>query len=629
MCRRKLIILLTVLSLSVLVMTVNHYWAEGEETKEEYSGMGGQIQQQQENSFHEVAHSVEASKTEDDKQSEHKQAEEEEDQQQQPKVVFQQKEVNKKDGQADPEQSTESVISSDGTRYIPHHRVFHLDLKGAPPKMSYIKSMLPVLKEAGATALLVEYEDMFPFWGALRNVSAKNAYTQKDVQNLQKWAAQNDMIVIPLVQTFGHLEFVLKLDEFKSLREVPIYPQSLCPSQDKSWTLVTEIIDQVLSLHPESAWLHIGCDEVYQLGQCSVCSEKLMSANNNPNFSGGYQDGKTLFLQHVKRVGEYVRHEKRVLPIIWDDMLRTIPAHILHDSKLGSVVEPMVWVYVEDVDRFVDSLTWANYGEVFTHIWAASAFKGAFGERLYAVNVQRHVANNLAWLEVMRRETLSSSRLSFRGLVLTGWSRYDHFAVLCELLPVAVPSLILNLVIITRGAHDYEAVRLSHKLLQCGSQKPMLTAQELRRNPQQWEAHRCRFAGSGLLGLLSSYNMNRREVESAAERIKNRDGWMTEYNVQHSYSSPWRVHESIKSVAYLPGALKTMEQQMAKSLSHFFDNHTVNEWLEQHIQPLLKQVDELMAMAKSLTVNVSWPRRPLDDATNKTNNNYNNNNNNN
>ena len=27
---------------------------------------------------------------------------------------------------------------------------------------------------------------------------------------------------------------------------------------------------------------------------------------------------------------------------------------------------------------------------------------------MYAVNVQRHVGNNLAWLEVMRRETLST-----------------------------------------------------------------------------------------------------------------------------------------------------------------------------------------------------------------------------
>lgn len=140
------------------------------------------------------------------------------------------------------------MISNDGSRYIPHHRVVHLDLKGAPPKLSYLKELFPLLRDAGATALLVEYEDMFPFWGPLRNVSAKNAYSQRDVQNLLKWAAQNDLMVIPLVQTFGHLEFILKLDEFKDLREVPIYPQSLCPSKDRSWTVVQEVIDQV-ALH--------------------------------------------------------------------------------------------------------------------------------------------------------------------------------------------------------------------------------------------------------------------------------------------------------------------------------------------------------------------------------------------
>ena len=131
-----------------------------------------------------------------------------------------------------------------GARYIPQHRIVHLDLKGAMPKLSYLKAVFPMIKDAGATAVMIEYEDMFPYWGPLKNISAKNALTAADVQNILTMAEQNDLLVVPLVQTFGHLEFVLKLDEFKHLREVPIYPQSICPTNEESWKLVSTMIDQ-------------------------------------------------------------------------------------------------------------------------------------------------------------------------------------------------------------------------------------------------------------------------------------------------------------------------------------------------------------------------------------------------
>jgi hexosaminidase len=110
--------------------------------------------------------------------------------------------------------------------------------------VSYLRNIFPLLKEAGATSILIEYEDMFPFWGPLRNISAGNAYTASDVQAIQNLAAQNDLAVIPLIQTFGHMEFVLKLDEFKHLREVPIYPESICPSNEEGWKLIQQMIDQ-------------------------------------------------------------------------------------------------------------------------------------------------------------------------------------------------------------------------------------------------------------------------------------------------------------------------------------------------------------------------------------------------
>ena len=67
----------------------------------------------------------------------------------------------------------------------------------------------------------------------------------------------------------------------------------------------------------------------------------------------------------------------------------------------------------------------------------------------------------------------------------------------------------------------------------------------------------------------------------------------------------------MKTVAYLPGALKTLEQQLSKSLGQFYDQYTVEEWLEQHIKPLQERIDQLMKMARHLTEKMIWPRRPL------------------
>lgn len=81
----------------------------------------------------------------------------------------------------------------------------HLDLKGAPPKLSYILSILPLIREAGGTALLIEYEDMFPFWGPLRNISARNSYSTDDLRKIQASAAKNNLVNLK-IKPSSHLK---------------------------------------------------------------------------------------------------------------------------------------------------------------------------------------------------------------------------------------------------------------------------------------------------------------------------------------------------------------------------------------------------------------------------------------
>ena len=84
----------------------------------------------------------------------------------------------------------------------------------------------------------------------------------QDISALLQAAKDNNLGVIPLVQTFGHLEFVLKLEQFRNLREEPAYPQSICPSLDEAVDMVRSMVTQIMEIHKDSTHIHIGCDEV-------------------------------------------------------------------------------------------------------------------------------------------------------------------------------------------------------------------------------------------------------------------------------------------------------------------------------------------------------------------------------
>lgn len=65
--------------------------------------------------------------------------------------------------------------------------------------------------------------------------------------------------------------------------------------------------------------------------------------------------------------------------LLWDDMLRKVPADVLRLSAgtFLARVEPVVWNYCDTL-AFPEDM-WAKYGRAFAAhgVWAATAFKGA------------------------------------------------------------------------------------------------------------------------------------------------------------------------------------------------------------------------------------------------------------
>lgn len=181
---------------------------------------------------------------------------------------------------------------------------------------------------------------------------------------------------MPLIQTFGHMEFALKYKEYQHLREKPSSPDSICPSQLESMDLIKHMLTQMIEMHlpteedglvwPSFSHLHIGCDEVYNMGQCSRCKS---------------QNKHHLFVSHIKNITNVIHNRwPHLKVVIWDDMMRSMPLNELKDSRLGDLIEPMIWGYEADLsEQSFPNDMWTRYASVFSTVWAASSFKGSAG----------------------------------------------------------------------------------------------------------------------------------------------------------------------------------------------------------------------------------------------------------
>nr|CAD7399224.1 unnamed protein product [Timema cristinae] len=494
------------------------------------------------------------------------------------------------------------------------HRLVHLDLKGAPPKIAYLEQLFPALREWGATGLLLEWEDTFPYTRELLSVgsngpsSSSGAYSGEEARQLLQLAGDSGLAVVPLVQTFGHLEFVLKHDEWRMLREVEAYPSSMCPSHPRALPLVMSLIKQIVEFHPDIQYLHIGADEVWHMGLCPTCVRRTQS-----NKHGRCQ----LFLEHVLAVAQFVQDTYPTLRVImWDDMLRGIDTSILLEYNFGRYIELMVWHY-QPAEAFqllpacdVRGLSlelWDKYSNVFTSMWAATAFKGSTGSCQLLPIIQHHVSNHEQWLLVLGQE--AGKFQHFRGVALTGWSRwsffyvcltlcvarrYDHYAIMCELLPVSIPSLVMCLKVWLNGSFNYNLHLNTAKSLGY-SDTPLLLNPYPRPQPV---AQLLSFPGwKVMIGVewFANYKVKYHSI-IGSDQVKT---WLNPWQIQNSFTNPMQIESIVPAFTDLLFEMSSLENYLRVHMEELFYSATIDEWFGTQLEPLKIRLRQLKKDAES------------------------------
>ena len=180
----------------------------------------------------------------------------------------------------------------------------HLDFKGVQFRPDYFPQLFQDLASQRINAVLVEYEDVFPFDEINVAFDKEVVWTRADLDRFLELARENEIEVIPLQQCLGHLEYVFRWNRYRHLALDPAYPSTLHLAKDDAKALILKMLEEVVAAHPDSRYVHLGMDEAHSL---------VLYAKEEK------REVLELFLQLLDELCAVCeRHGKT--PIIWSDM---------------------------------------------------------------------------------------------------------------------------------------------------------------------------------------------------------------------------------------------------------------------------------------------------------------------
>ena len=190
---------------------------------------------------------------------------------------------------------------------------FHIDMNMAQYRADYCKSWLAKLAQAGYDLILWEVENNVQWETcpdcAARQMRLRKTSSARFYTNAEHWVWSP----IPLFQTIGHAEYVLKHPAYAHLKELPDKIDQYCPRNPDLMPFLHHWIEEYLDLFGPIKYFHIGADEAYEIGDCPQCRSYAKEHSISQ-----------LYIDHVNRVIEPLL-QKGITPALWADMVLHYP----------------------------------------------------------------------------------------------------------------------------------------------------------------------------------------------------------------------------------------------------------------------------------------------------------------
>lgn len=146
--------------------------------------------------------------------------------------------------------------------------------RGQIPTIETLKKEIEIWSHYKLNTYALYIEDVIKISSHPQIGVNRGAYSSEELQELIKFAQSRYVTIIPIVETLGHMDNILAQPEYMNLGE---FPGSHCLSiaNGNIYPFLNDFLSEI-SANFSKSYLHIGCDEPYDLGNGN--SKELIDA---------------------------------------------------------------------------------------------------------------------------------------------------------------------------------------------------------------------------------------------------------------------------------------------------------------------------------------------------------------
>jgi len=284
-------------------------------------------------------------------------------------------------------------------------RGFHLDLRIQAIPMPALKNLALQLVKGGINTLVMEWEGTYPFQDEPL-IPNRFAYSREEVKAFISYCSSIHLDVIPLQQSFGHVEYILRNPKYKDLREDQKDYSQVNPIREaEAKKLFTGLYKDLISTH-HSPYIHIGGDETYLLGHSEESKKKIKAVG----IGRLYGDYIKMLCDVVVGLG------KR--PVLWADIALKYPEALKGLPKETVFID---WNYGWDINMFGDHQKLMQSG---FEIWGAPAIR-SHPDNYFLTQWAKHFKNISDFVPLAKE-------LGYKGIIMTSWSTSGLYSPVFE-----------------------------------------------------------------------------------------------------------------------------------------------------------------------------------------------------